>query len=178
MFAAALRSGEKLSGRSWFGVALAVGGLVYLVAPGVTAPPLVGALLMTVAGVAWGLYSLRGRGSADPLRDTARNFAGVLPVVLVVSLLSLGTRHWTGQGVMLAVTSGAVTSGLGYAAWYAALPHLPATRAAVVQLSVPVIAAFGAVALLAEPFTWQLALSSAATIGGIAMVVTTRRQKA
>jgi drug/metabolite transporter (DMT)-like permease len=176
MFAAALRAGERLSGLAWFGVALAVCGLGYLVAPGLTAPEPVGALLMTVAGVAWGVYSLLGRGSANPLRATALNFAGSVPVVAVVSLLALRGFHGTWRGLLLAVTSGAVTSGLGYVVWYAALRHLSSARAATVQLSVPVIAALGGVALLAEPITGRLLLASVATLSGIAIVLAVRRR--
>jgi len=174
MFAVALRGGERLSGRAWFGVALAVGGLCYLVAPGVTAPAPAGALLMTSAGIAWGVYSLRGRGNADPLRATAANFVGSIPVVAAVSMLSLRGYHGTWQGLLLATISGAVTSGLGYAAWYSALRHLTAARAATVQLSVPALAALGGVLLLGEPLTARLVLASAATIGGIALVLLRR----
>jgi drug/metabolite transporter (DMT)-like permease len=176
MFAVALRAGERLATRAWFGVALAVFGLAYLVAPGVTAPEPAGASLMTVAGIAWGLYSLLGRGNAHPLRATALNFIGSVPVVAVVSLLALRGFHGTWQGLLLAVISGAVTSGLGYVVWYAALKHLTAARAATVQLSVPVIAALGGVVLLAEPVTLRLALASVLTLGGIALVVGGRRR--
>jgi len=177
MFVGALRAGDRLSPAGWFGVALAVAGLGYLVAPGITAPEPVGALLMTAAGVAWGVYSLLGRGGADPLRATARNFAGSVPVVALVSLVYTSSRgsHCTGRGLLLAIASGAVTSGLGYVVWYAALRHLSAARAATVQLSVPVIAAIGGVALLAEPVTWRLAIASLATLSGIAIVVGKKR---
>src|SRR5262245_9553172 len=124
MFAAALRAGERLSLGGWCGVVLAITGLAYLVAPGVTAPEPAGALLMTAAGVAWGLYSLLGRESLDPLRATATNFAGSVPIVGLVSLASFGGFHCTWSGLLLAIASGALTSGLGYVAWYAALRHL------------------------------------------------------
>lgn len=176
MFAVALRVGERLSTRAWFGVALAVFGLGYLVAPGVTAPEPAGALLMTAAGIAWGLYSLLGRGNANPLRATTLNFIGAVPVVAVVSILALRSLHGTWEGLLLAATSGAVTSGLGYVVWYAALRHLTAARAATVQLSVPVIAALGGVTLLGEPVTLRLALASVLTLGGIALVVGGRRR--
>lgn len=175
MFATALRAGERLSSLARFGVALAVLGLGYLVAPGVTAPEPAGALLMTAAGIAWGIYSLLGRGNADPLRATALNFIGAVPMVAAVSLLALRGFHGSRQGLLLAVASGALTSGLGYVVWYAALRHLSAAHAATVQLSVPVIAAIGGVALLAEPVTLRLALASVATLGGIAMVLASRR---
>jgi drug/metabolite transporter (DMT)-like permease len=176
MFAVALRAGERLATRAWLGVALAVFGLGYLVAPGVTAPEPAGALLMTVAGIAWGLYSLLGRGNANALRATALNFIGSVPVVAIVSVLALRGFHGTWQGLLLAVISGAVTSGLGYVVWYAALRHLTAARAATVQLSVPVIAALGGVVLLAEPVTLRLVLASVLTLGGIALVVGGRRR--
>ena len=174
MFAAALRAGERLSAWSWAGMALAVAGLCYLVAPGVTAPEPAGAALMVVAGVAWGLYSLHGRGNTNPLLATATNFAGSIPIVLMVSVLAMRSFHGSPAGLLLAVASGAVTSGLGYVAWYAALPRLSAMRAATLQLSVPVIAAFGGVAVLAEPVTFRLVVASVATIGGIAIFVTRR----
>jgi drug/metabolite transporter (DMT)-like permease len=177
MFAAALRAGERLPGSGWFGVALAVLGLGYLVAPGIAAPDPRGAVLMASAGVAWGLYSLLGRGGSDPLRATAANFAGALPIVALASLLTLQSRHWTSTGVLLAVASGALTSGLGYAVWYAALRELSATAAATVQLSVPVIAALGGVLLLGEPPGWRLVLASAATLGGIAIVLGVRLRR-
>ncbi len=175
MFATALRTGERLSPLAWLGVALAVLGLGYLVAPGVTAPEPAGALLMTAAGIAWGIYSLLGRRNADPLRATALNFIGSVPIVALVSLLALRAFHGSWQGLLLAVASGALTSGLGYVVWYAALRHLTAARAATVQLSVPVIAAIGGVALLAEPITLRLVLASVATLGGIALVLASRR---
>lgn len=174
MLAAALRAGERLPRSGWFGVALAVLGLVYLVAPGLAAPDPLGAVLMASAGVAWGVYSLLGRGGSDPLRATALNFAGAVPIVAIASLLSLRNQHWTSTGVLLAIASGALTSGLGYAVWYAALRELSATGAATVQLSVPVIAALGGALLLGEPAGWRLALASAATLGGIAIVLGVR----
>jgi drug/metabolite transporter (DMT)-like permease len=175
MFASALRAGERLTPRSWLGFAAAVAGVVWLVAPGVTAPPLLGAASMGVAGVTWGLYTLRGRGPADPLRATAGNFACAVPFAVVVSvLLAPGIRgSWSGVG--LAVVCGALTSGLGYVIWYEALKGLDASRAATVQLSVPVLAALGGVAFLSERLTWRLVLCSAAVLGGIAIVVAQRR---
>jgi drug/metabolite transporter (DMT)-like permease len=178
MFAAALRGTERLSVIAWLGVTLAVGGLCYLVAPGITAPAPMGAALMGAAGVAWGVYSLRGRSSVDPLRSTAANFIGAVPMVAIASLLLTRGHHVTGQGLLLAIASGAITSGLGYVVWYAALPHLSAARAATVQLSVPVIAAIGGVPLLAEPLTLRLVLASVATLGGIALVVGSRQRRA
>ena len=174
MFAVALHSGERFSPLSWAGLAIAIIGLVYLVSPGVTAPEPVGAALMAVAGVAWGLYSLLGRGEADPIGTTADNFLYAIPLAAAVSLIFWNDVHTSWYGVTLAILSGAIASGLGYALWYAVLAGMPATRAATAQLSVPVIAAFGGVILLAEPVTVRLIISSIATLGGIALVLSQR----
>jgi drug/metabolite transporter (DMT)-like permease len=175
MFATALRAGERLTAAAWLGVALAIGGLCYLVAPGLAAPDPAGAALMAAAGVAWGTYSLRGRRNASPLRATAANFIGAVPIVALAGLLLAPGHHLAPEGVLLAVASGAVTSGLGYVVWYAALPHLSSTSAATVQLSVPVITAVGGVVLLAEPLTLRLLLAGTATLGGVALVIGRRR---
>jgi drug/metabolite transporter (DMT)-like permease len=175
MFIVALRSGEPFSALSWAGLFLAIGGLVYLVSPGVTAPDPLGALLMAIAGIAWGFYSLLGRSAADPMESTAYNFIYAVPLAAVTSLFFLDDFHVTITGAGLAIASGAVASGLGYFIWYAALRGLSAMRAATVQLSVPVIAALGGVILLAEDVTLRLVFASAATLGGIAIVL---RQKA
>jgi drug/metabolite transporter (DMT)-like permease len=173
MLGAGLRAGEMFGPVAWSGFVLAVAGLVYLVSPGVTAPPALGAVLMAVAGVAWGVYSLRGRGVADPLASTARNFVRAAPMALVLSALLAGTgsAHADAAGIALAVASGALTSGIGYVIWYAALPSLTAMRAATVQLSVPPIAAFGGVLFLSESITPRLMLCSVAILGGIALVL-------
>jgi len=175
MFVAALRTGEYFAPLSWGGFALAIAGLVYLVSPGLAAPEPVGALLMVAAGVAWGFYSLMGRGAADPLQATAGNFLLGVPLVLMLAAAAAmaqpGGLEGQGRGVWLAVASGAIASALGYVIWYAALRGLTATRAATVQLSVPVIAAVGGAVLLAEPLTPRLMLASAATLGGIAIVL-------
>jgi len=174
MFAVALREGEPFPPLSWVGLSLAIAGLVYLVSPGLSAPDPLGALLMAVAGVAWGVYSLLGRAAADPLRATAMNFAGCVPLALFVSLLFTGMYSASPAGLALAVASGALTSGCGYVIWYAALPGLSAARAATVQLSVPVIAAIGGVIFLSEQITLRLLLASAATLGGVAIVLAQR----
>jgi len=174
MLAAGLRSGEQFPPVAWVGLALAVVGVVYLVAPGVRAPEPLGALLMATAGVAWGVYSLRGRGSPNPLGATARNFITSVPFAAVLVVVTLGFSHSSPRGMLLAAASGAITSGLGYVVWYAALRDLAATRASVVQLSVPVIAAAGGLLFLAEPITLRLVLSAAAVLGGIALVLTQR----
>lgn len=177
MFIAALRAGEHFAARSWAGLALAIGGLVYLVSPGITAPDTTGALLMTGAGVAWGMYSLFGRGSGDPLEATAGNFIFSVPLVILVSIMFLGEFKASAAGILLAVASGAVASGLGYAVWYAALKGLSGTSAATVQLSVPVIAAIGGVVLLSEAVTLRLLIASAATLGGVAIVLAQRARQ-
>jgi drug/metabolite transporter (DMT)-like permease len=174
MIFAGLRGGEHFSGPSWAGLAIALAGLAYLVSPGVTAPEPGGALLMAVAGIGWGIYSLRGRGVADSLRSTARNFLLTVPLALMVSLALAGDFHADSRGLALAVISGAVASGLGYVIWYSALRGLSATSAATVQLSVPVIAAFGGVLFLSEAVTPRLLVASAAILGGIAIVLTQR----
>ncbi len=174
MLAAGLRAGERFPPAAWAGLALAVIGVAYLLAPGVRAPEPFGALLMATAGVAWGVYSLRGRGSPNPLGATARNFITSVPFAAVLVVVSLGSSHSTPRGMLLAAVSGAVTSGLGYVIWYAALRDLAATRASVVQLSVPVIAAVGGLLFLAEPITLRLVLSAAAVLGGITLVLMQR----
>ncbi|MBT8078715.1 MAG: DMT family transporter [Gammaproteobacteria bacterium] len=174
MFAVALRRGDRFSGLSWTGLVLALAGLVYLVSPGVTAPDPLGALLMAVAGIAWGSYSLLGKGAADPLEATSNNFLWSIPLVLATSLLFAGDAQVTRNGILLAILSGAVASGLGYVIWFYALRGLAATQAATVQLSVPVIAACGGVLLLAESLTLRLVIASLLTPGGIALVLSQR----
>lgn len=178
MFIAALRNGEHFSSLSWAGLSLAILGLVYLVSPGLTAPEPMGAVLMVVAGIAWGAYSLLGRGVADPLAATANNFIFSVPLVVAVSVLFFGSFRISPAGVIWAIASGAIASGLGYVIWYAALRGLTATRAATVQLSVPVIAAIGGVALLSEQVTVRLVLASIATLGGVAIVLAQRTHAA
>lgn len=174
MQGAALLAGERLPGLAWAGLALAVGGLVYLLLPGLDAPDPLGALLMATAGVAWGLYSLRGRGVANPLRATAGNFMRSVPLALLALLPVLGHAGMNAEGASLAVASGALASGLGYALWYRVLPRLKASQAATVQLSVPVIAALGGVLLLGEPLGGRLVAASLAVLGGITLVLRRR----
>jgi drug/metabolite transporter (DMT)-like permease len=174
MFAVALSSGERFPVLAWTGLAIAAAGLVYLVSPGLTAPDPLGAVLMTIAGVAWGVYSLLGRGASDPLTATTMNFILCAPLVAIVSLFSLSQLHVSPAGLAYAIGSGAIASGCGYVIWYAALRGLTAGRAATVQLSVPVIAAIGAVILLSEAITLRLVLASIATLGGVALVLAQR----
>ncbi|BEP63603.1 DMT family transporter [Variovorax sp. V213] len=178
MLGAGLGSGERFGPVAWLGFVLAAGGLVYLVLPGVAAPPLLGAALMAIAGVAWGVYSLRGRGVADPLAATARNFLRAVPLALALSLVFVARAHVDATGIALAVASGALTSGLGYVVWYAALARLSAMQAATVQLSVPLLAAIGGVLLLSEAITPRLAAASVAILGGIAIVLSQKSRKA
>lgn len=178
MLGAGLGSGERFGPIAWLGFLLAVGGLVYLVLPGVAAPPLLGAVMMAVAGVAWGVYSLRGRGVADPLAATSRNFLRAVPLALALSVIFVARAHADATGIALAVASGALTSGLGYVVWYAALARLSAMQAATVQLSVPLLAAFGGVLLLSEAITPRLAAASVAILGGIAIVLSQKSRNA
>ena len=175
MIGVGLQRGERLRPWQWLGLATALGGLVGLLLPGISAPPLAGATLMIGAGVAWGVYSLRGKGRGDPLRVTAGNFLRAVAFAAALSLVMLASASVDPLGVLLALTSGAITSGVGYAVWYTVLPRLRATSAATVQLSVPVLAAVGGTALLGEAPTLRLVLASAAVLGGIAMVIVEKR---
>jgi drug/metabolite transporter (DMT)-like permease len=173
MIAVGVARGEQLDLRICAGWLLAVSGVVILLLPGVAAAPPLHAALMLGAGIAWGIYSLRGRTSRDPLRDTAGNFLRAAPGALLLSALMWPHSSFNGTGVLLAAVSGSLASGVGYAAWYAALPRLSAIAAANLQLSVPLIAAVGGVVLFAEPITVRLAVASILLLGGIALA--TRR---
>lgn len=170
-----LWSGERMTRRQWMGLLLALLGLVGLLSPGLSAPPLSGSLLMLGAGVAWGVYSLRGRGGGDATAVTAGNFVRSVPMALALSLLALPLLSLDLKGVWYAIASGALASGVGYAVWYRALPGLRPVSAATVQLSVPVIAALGGVMFLAEAPGVRLVLASLAILGGIALVIVNRR---
>lgn len=167
MLSVALSRGERPHARQWIGLAAAVGGLVVFVFPGLTAPPPAAAALMTVAGVSWGLYSWRGRGASNPLAHTAGNFVRAVPLAAAVSLATWQGAHAAGRGVLLSIASGAITSGLGYVAWYAALRGLTGTQAAVLQLAVPLIAAAGGVLLLAETVSARLVVSTVVVLAGV-----------
>jgi drug/metabolite transporter (DMT)-like permease len=164
-------SGNRLHVTEWLGVFIAFTGFVYLVLPGITTPSLTGFLLMTVAGIAWGIYTLNGRGSNYPLADTAYNFIRTVPFVLILVAISVYDAQLSARGIVLAILSGAIASGMGYTIWYIALGGLSATQAAVVQLSVPVIAALGGVLFVSETITLRLTLSTALILGGILLVV-------
>lgn len=166
-----LRSGERMRPLQILGFLLACGGLITLLLPGFSAPPLPGAVLMIGAGVAWGVYSLRGRTAGDPLQVTTGNFIRTAPMAVVLSALFFKWASFDLNGIKYAFLSGALTSGLGYAIWYTALPFLRSTSAATVQLSVPVIAALGGVLFLNEPFTTRLLCATVAIIGGIGLVI-------
>jgi len=170
-----LSRGERFRVIQWFGFAVAIAGLVLLLLPGLSAPPLAGSVLMLVSGVAWGVYSLRGRGTGDPIRVTAGNFLRSVPITVGLSVLMIRHASLDAPGAGYALASGALTSGLGYAIWYTVLPALRATTAATVQLSVPVIAALGGVLLLGEPLTVRFLVASVAILGGIALVIGEKR---
>jgi drug/metabolite transporter (DMT)-like permease len=170
-----LYRGERLRGPQALGLGLALAGLVTLTLPGLSAPRPIGALLMLGAGVAWGIYSLRGRGAGDPVAATSGNFLRAALPALALWLALLPRAHLDAVGLAYAAASGALASGVGYAIWYSALRGLTATRAAGVQLSVPVLAALGGIALLGEPFTLRLAAAAVLVLGGIARVVCDRR---
>jgi drug/metabolite transporter (DMT)-like permease len=171
-----LASGERPGLREWIGLALSIAGLVVLTRPGLARPDPLGAGLMLLAGVAWGLYSLRGRGAGDPLHSNALSFsrAGALALAVSAVAVALDSVRLTAAGALLAAVSGAIASGIGYAIWYAALRGLTATQAAIVQLSVPPLAAAGGVLLLGEALSARLLLAGATILGGIALAVASR----
>ena len=166
-----LCKGERLGLRQMAGLLCALLGLVWLLLPGLAAPPLQGSLLMLAAGAAWGAYSLRARGRGDPTEVTAGNFARTLPFAVGLALIAMAHSSLDALGLVYSMASGALASGLGYAIWYAALPGLKTSSAAAVQLSVPVLAALGGVLLLGEPLTQRVVLASLVILGGIALVI-------
>lgn len=172
-----LWQGQRFQLLEWLGLGCAFAGFVYLVLPGVTAPSLEGFVLMSVAGIAWGLYTLRGKGSTSPLADTAYNFLRTFPMIVVLGMLMFSQISLQPEGILLAIASGAIASGIGYTLWYMALAHLSATEAAVLQLSVPILAAISGVWLLDEALNWRLIIASAMILGGILLVVLGRYQK-
>ena len=180
MIARGLARGERPGLLAWVGLAIATSGLVYLVSPGLTAPEPVGSALMALAGIAWGIYSLRGRGASDPVVSTTDNFLRSVPMALAATILaaSAGRIDLTPGGVALAIASGALASGLGYVLWYVALRGLTATQAATVQLTVPVIAAAGGVLLLSEPATMRLVVAALLVLGGVGASLAGRWRRA
>ena len=171
MIGAGIRAGERPTGLAWLGIVLAIGGFIYLVSPGLSAPSPLGAVLMTFAGIAWGHYSLRGRDSTDATATTMGNFMRAVPLALLTSLLTLMNFDLSMEGAVLAILSGALASGLGYVVWYQALPGLTATHGATVQLSVPILAAMGGVMFLSESLTLRLSIASIVILIGIGMVL-------
>lgn len=176
MIGVGLARGERPRPLEWLGLGLALGGLVVLAAPDLASPDPLGAVFMLAAGFAWGLYSLAGKQAADPIAATAFNFAAALPLALAASAFAFGRAHATPFGVALAVASGAIASGLGYVIWYAALRGLSATRASIVQLAVPLLAAGGGVLFLSETISTRLVVSAVLILGGILLATSARRK--
>lgn len=175
MIGTGIWGGERLSWVQLAGVLIAFAGLIGLLLPGISAPSLSGSLLMAVAGIAWGVYSIRGKSVADPIAANARNFLLSVPVVGIFSLIMWQDASFDGAGVAYAMISGGLASGVGYAVWYTALPFMKTSQAASVQLSVPVFAALGGVVFLGEPISARLGLTSIAILGGVALVILNRR---
>lgn len=180
MISYTLLKGRRLEIKEWVGVLLAFAGFVYLVSPGISAPSLEGLTLMTLSGIGWGLYSVRGKSTIHPLQDTSFNFMRSLAffslVVILVWIFGWDEFKSTRKGVLLALTSGAITSGIGYTIWYTALRGLNNVQASVVQLAVPLIAAAGGIVLLSESLTLRLFLSSLIILGGIFLVVSGKKR--
>ncbi len=177
MIGAGLRQGERPRRREWVGLILALVGLGLLTLPGADAPDVLGLVLMTFAGVGWGAYSLLGRSSTQPMASNCAAFLGSVPILLMLVWFIPAESSWSGRGIGLAIASGALTTALGYSLWYAALPALSRTRAAVVQLSVPILAAMMGIAVLGETASWQLVASGATVLGGIALAIAARHQR-
>ncbi len=175
MIAVTIFRGERPTALEWLGLVVALAGLVYLVFPGLASPPLVSSLLMAAAGMAWAGYTLRGKGSSDPLADTTGNFVRSLPFAAVISVVYIPNLQLSSRGIGLAILSGGVTSGIGYAIWYAALKYHTSTRAAVLQLAVPVIAAVLGIVLLGEDATMRLGIAAALILGGIGLVIAQKK---
>ncbi len=177
MIGIGLRRGERLAAIQVIGLLLALAGLAGLLLPGMSAAPPIGSALMLISGFAWGIYSLRGSRAGDPTRVTAGNFIRALPFALILVLFTHRGLTFGPKGIALAVASGALSSGIGYAIWYSVLPTLKASHAATVQLSVPVIAALGGIALLGESGSQRLALASIAVLGGIGLVILGKQRR-
>lgn len=171
MLSYALVKGSRFSFGQWFGFAMALVGLVYLFLPGISAPPLLGALLMVTAGIAWGVYSILGKRVINPSQSTAENFIRASMITLLLSLVFVDNMSVSTQGILFAIVSGAITSGIGYAIWYAIIPLLKAASSASLQLTVPVVATIGGVIWLGEEMSIRLALASISILGGVAMVI-------
>lgn len=178
MILVGLLQGQKLNAPEAVGLAVAFSGFVYLILPGLTTPSAVGFVLMMMAGIAWGFYTLNGRGSVTPVLDTSANFIRTLPLAVVLLLVFAQDIQITAAGFWLAVGSGAFASGIGYSLWYAALPALTAIQAGVFQLTVPLIAALGGIVFVGESLTVRLVLAGMLLLGGIGLVLWGKRQPA
>jgi drug/metabolite transporter (DMT)-like permease len=176
MIAVTLARGEKPKMLEWLGLVTALGGLFYLVFPGLAAPPLASSALMAAAGISWGAYTLRGRSSSDPLAETTGNFIRSVPLGIIISIIFIPRFHLSNKGIVLAVISGAIASGIGYTVWYAVLRHHTATRAAVLQLAVPLLTAVIGVLFLAETAGIRLVVASALILGGIGLTILGRKR--
>lgn len=176
MICLALIKGERPQILEWIGLFLAFGGLVYLVFPGLSAPPFFYSALMMLAGISWGFYTLRGRGSKNPLADTTGNFIRTVPMISLAIIPFFSNIQLSNKGIVLAVLSGAISSGIGYSVWYAVLKHHTATRAAILQLAVPAIAALGGVVFLSENISLRLILASSLILGGIGLAIIGKRK--
>jgi len=163
--------GKRLHLSEWIGVSFALCGFIYLVLPGLTTPSLSGFLLMTLSGIAWGMYTLIGRGSTHPLEETTFNFVRTIPLIILLGVFTITNAQLSNQGIILAILSGAIASGIGYTIWYMALPALSATQAGVVQLLVPVFAAIGGIFFVGEQLSLRLLLAGSMILGGILVVI-------
>ncbi len=175
MISSSFISGYRMNRLEWIGIILALAGFLYLLLPGATAPSLRGFLLMTISGIGWGLYSLRGKNSKNPLVDTAYNFLRSIPFLLILFYLLIHESNYSTKGVLLALLSGVVTSGLGYTIWYLALKGLNSIQASIVQLLVPVLAAIGGIIFIGEPLSLRLTVASAMILGGILLLILRRK---
>ncbi|MCU0237840.1 MAG: DMT family transporter [Pyrinomonadaceae bacterium] len=176
MISVALIKGERPKILEWIGLIFAFGGLVYLMFPSLSAPPFFYSFLMILAGIAWGFYTLQGKRSENPLADTTGNFIRTVPLILLLAIPLLTQLQLSQKGIILAILSGAIASGIGYSVWYAALNYHTATRAAILQLSVPAIAAFGGVIFLSESLSIRLLLASSLILGGIGLAIIGRQK--
>jgi drug/metabolite transporter (DMT)-like permease len=177
MMLTALMRGERPDTYQWLGLSLALAGLVYLVLPGLAAPSLIGSVSMVLAGIAWGFYSLLGRNVSSPLEQTTSNFVRALVLLAIAGVMARPHLHADPSGILLGLACGAVTSGLGYVFWYAAVKDLTAARAAVVQLPAPILAGAGGVLFLGETISRRLVLSAIVVLGGIALALIGRQQR-
>ena len=177
MIISVLVKGERPKILEWLGLLLALGGLIYLVFPGLTSPPFFSSALMALAGIAWGFYTLRGRGSANPLGETTGNFLRAVPMIILASLPFLSKIHLSQKGIIFAVLSGAIASGIGYSVWYFVLKFHTATRAAILQLSVPALAGLGGVIFLSEIISLRLLSATILILGGIGLAIAGKEKK-